>query len=607
MLCGKKAGGVTPDCARPMPDFTKAVAAVEAWLTTLGPPFETLPTELLGVLYPERGFAAGWRLPFVFPDQARRLDLLIPIGFPWQPPRVALVDAPAFLTWPHVEKDNLLCLAPNTFEINPDEPVGAAAYLVIEAERAVNDLVSGKCDSDFSDEFLSYWDWASHPGSRIISLLRPEPPTRTVVLWQGKTFYVIGETADELRNWLTNRFGKPPQDFETMPAVLTWLGEAPKPSDYPATGSSLRSFLTERDQEATALVGELARAIPNRIMAVLGFTTANGPALAGVLVSGPNKEKYGARDPVAKGFRPGKVPDSILLARYLGGQPVTRRTIERADAGWVHGRGQDGRAQRLRGQNVVVFGCGSLGAPLAVSLAQSGVGRMTLVDPERLAWANVGRHPLGGSHVDQGKARGLAEKLRLDFPHGQFDFLAVDVDTCVRKHAEVLANADLIIAATGSWAADSRLDAWHASVRRKIPVLYTWMEAHAIAGHALLLVGEAAELRSGFDGTGLPNFRVTDWPTGQQVRQEPACGAVYQPYGPLELGFVCNLSGELALDALLGETKAPVYRIWIGVAKRLQELGGVWTPAWQADPQFREAGGCIAERAWKSSAQAQAA
>lgn len=284
-----------------------------------------------------------------------------------------------------------------------------------------------------------------------------------------------------------------------------------------------------------------------------------------------------------------------------------RRMIERADASWIHGRGQDTRAQRLRYMNVLVLGCGSLGAPLAISLAQSGVGYMTLVDFDVLSWANVGRHPLGASRVDQGKARSLAEKLRLDYPHAQFDFLPVDVDTCVRKYAEVLEKADLIISATGSWAADSRLDAWHASIQRKVPMLYTWMEAHATAGHALLLAGEGAALRNGFDGTGLPNFRVTDWPKGPQVRQEPACGAVYQPYGPLEVGYICNLAGELALDALLGEAEASVYRLWIGAAKRLHELGGVWTPVWQADPQFRETGGCIAERAWESSAQAQAA
>lgn len=590
-----------------MTDFATAAGEVEAWLASLGPSIEALSIDQLKASYPLRGLAAGWRLRVDFHDGERRLDLLLPVGFPWQPPRVALVDAPPFLTWPHVEKDNVLCLAPNNLEIDPDAPAAAAAYVLGEAETMVNDLASGKCDSDFSDEFLSYWDWAASPGARIISLLRAEAPSRPVVLWRSKQFYLVSETVEDLRNWLTNCFGKPPADFETVTAALAWLGNAPTPHDYPNTGSSLRSLLAEREPKAAELLNDLVCGNPDRAIVILGFTTTNGPALAGVIVSAPGKEKYGARDPIAKGFRPGKVPDTIMVTRYLGQQPVTRRQIERADADWVHGRGQDARARRLGSMNVVLVGCGSLGAPLAISLAQSGVGRMTFVDPEPLAWANIGRHPLGASHVDKEKARGLAEKLRADFPHAQFDYKAVNIDTFVRENPEVLAKADLIISATGSWAADSRLDAWHASVEHNVPVLYTWMEAHAMAGHALVLAGKGSTLRSGFDGAGLPNFRATDWPKGTQVRQEPACGAVYQPYGPVELGFISSLAAELALDALLGDAQAPLYRLWIGATKRLHAIGGIWTPSWQADPQFREEGGCITERAWVTSAQVQAA
>lgn len=588
-----------------MTDFATALGAVEAWLASLGPQVEQLTAEQINANYPLRGFSAGWRLQVAL-DRVRPLDLLLPVGFPWQPARVALVDAPPFLTWPHVEKDHILCLAPNSFEVNPAAPAAGVAFLLGEAEQAVNDLAAGKCDGDFRDEFLSYWHWASHSGTRIVSLLRPEPPTRSVVLWRGKHFYLVGETADQLRAWLANRYGKLPEDVDTVPAILTWFGEAPLPRDYPETAGALRSLVIERDVEAEELLAGLIRNQPDKTVVFLGVETVNGPALASVLVSAPNAQKYGPRDPVAKGFRPGTVPEHIMLARYFGGQSVVRRSIERADAGWIHGRGQDTRAQRLTGKNVVIVGCGSLGAPIAISLAQSGVGGLTLVDFDTVSWANIGRHPLGAGSVDREKARALAEKLRVDFPHATFKFLNVDVDTTVRKHAEVLEKADLIIAATGSWAAESRLDAWRTSVGRKVPVLYTWMEAHAAAGHAVLFAGEGASLQDGFDGTGLPNFRVTDWPKGAQVLQEPACGAVYQPYGPLEVGFICNVASELALESLLGEVNALAYRLWIGTGKRLHDLGGAWTPAWQADPQFREAGGHLAERAWQTPAQAQA-
>lgn len=589
-----------------MTDFKKAHGEVEAWLMSLGPHVDELSGQQLSADYPRRGFLAGWRLHVTF-DRVRRLDLLLPIGFPWQPARVALVDAPPFLTWPHVEKDNLLCLEANNFEVNPEAPAGAAAYLLGKAEEMINDLAAGKRDADFRDEFVSYWDWAADKGTRIVSLLRPEPPTRLVVLWRGQSYYLVGESVEQLQKWLANRSGKAPDYFETVSACLVWLNEALVPREYPETADALRALLTERDAQAEALLNGLIRNQPDKAAVFIGANTANGPALAGVLVSAPKAQKYGARNPVIKGFRPGMIPEPVLVNRYFGGGAVVRRPIERADAGWVHGRGRDARARRLADTRVVLFGCGSLGAPIAISLAQSGVGQITLVDFDTLSWANTGRHPLGAGQVDQNKARALAEMLRVDFPHATFEFIVNDVDTVVRKHADVLEKANLIVAATGSWAAESRLDAWHASVGRNVPVLYTWMEAHAVAGHAVLLAGEQAILGDGFDGTGLPNFRATDWPGGPQALQEPACGAVYQPYGPIEAGAVSNLAGGLALEALLGEVVAPSYRLWIGTAKRLHELGGAWTPAWQADPQFREAGGYLAERAWQSTAKAQAA
>ncbi len=584
-----------------------ACAEVEAWLASLGPSIDRLSPEMLSKLYPSRGCAAGWRLQVAFSDKARRLDLLLPIGFPWQPPRVALVDAPKFLTWPHVEKDNVLCLVPNSFEFDPDKPAAVVSHLLGLAETAVNELISGERDADFADEFLSYWDWAKTEGTQVISLLRSEGPSREIALWRGKSFYLLGENIDDLRNWLSNRYGNKPESVEASKAVLAWLGEAPKPSEYPDTGAGLRGFVAERDAAASLLIDRLAAEGSEKVAFALGFDTSNGPALAGVFVPPPTKPKYGARDPMSKGFRPGHVPDNIRLVRFFGGQTLVRRSVERADAGWIHGRGLDPRAKQLRDLRVVLVGCGSLGAPIAISLAQAGIGHQTFIDDDWIKWANVGRHPLGGGYVDQNKAIALAAKLRKDFPHSTFESFAIDADTFVREHSDVLKKADLIIAATGSWAADRRIEAWVDGSDRKVPVLYTWMEAHATAGHALLLNGLGAKLTDGFDGTGLPCFNVSQWPEGSQTRQEPACGAVYQPYGPVELGFVCNLASELALDALLGRQQRPIYRLWIGNGRRLRELGGSWTSAWRADPQFREAGAFVADRNWSEAAKEQAA
>lgn len=50
--------------------------------------------------------------------------------------------------------------------------------------------------------------------------------------------------------------------------------------------------------------------------------------------------------------------------------------------------------------------------------------------------------------------------------------------------------------------------------------------------------------------TGTPDFRVVDWPDGLgQNREEPACGAHFQPYGPVELSFENAMVSDMALDS----------------------------------------------------------
>ncbi|MGO3927350.1 ThiF family adenylyltransferase [Rhodopseudomonas pseudopalustris] len=583
--------------------FEDARAAVAAWLAESGFGARSLAAEELAA--GSRTFGAGWLLTVEFADRIRRLELLLPVGFPWLLPRVALVDRPPFLTWPHVERDGLLCLASNIAEGDPNDPVGTVKAMLGAAADLVEMLVAGGYESEFRDEFATYWEYAADPGTSMISLLRCERPTREVRVWRGKNYYLLAENEADLLHWLENRNGSRPQGFSSEPAGFVWLNQALIPAEYPATGYAFRALVTREDAQSGPLLNRLARGELPKIVTALGMQTANGPAIAGVVIEEPATRKHGARDPLTKGFRRGTVPEGVLTARYFGSGKLARRPVHRVDAAWIHGRGQDSRSQRLSTMRVAVIGCGSIGAVVALALAQAGVGHLNLIDPDVLKWANIGRHPLGATCVGMFKAEGLARKLHSELPHIVAKRFNVDVDTAIRSHTDMLRSCDLIISATGSWVADGRLDAWHADEGRLMPILYGWTEPHAIAGHAVLIENDVAALTAGFDRTGLPIFRLTEWPNGDFTRQEPACGAVYQPYGPVELGFVNSLISEVAIDALLGDACGATHNVWAGCAKRLRELGGRWTEAWCADDGFREEGRISVTRPWPTSKAAQ--
>jgi hypothetical protein len=135
-----------------------------------------------------------------------------------------------------------------------------------------------------------------------------------------------------------------------------------------------------------------------------------------------------------------------------------------------------------------------------------------------------------------------------------------------------------------------------------VPIVYGWTEPHACAGHAVAIAGGGGCLQCGLTDTGQPLLRLTQWPDGSVLRQEPACGAVYQPYGPVELAHVVALVAELALDSLLGAVTTSVHRIWAGRRRLLEMAGGTWTAAWIEIARDRLDGGFVHERPWPASA-----
>lgn len=571
-----------------------AVAAVGEWVTT----FPNVRPLAAGELrdYGSRALTGGWRLAVQFHDQLRQLDLLLPDGFPRQPPRIALVDRPEFLTWPHVDEDGVLCLLGDHAEIDFTRPVEVASTLLSSAAELVEDLAATGRPEDFRAEFNTYWNrTVSAQRQTVYSLLTSDQRSRTVSVWRGRAFYLIGEQA-EIEAWLLNRF-KSGVKTEVESAAVVWLPRPLLPAEFPSKPDHV--FLLARQANAGPLLEQMVCNGKGEVV-IFAAPTANGPCFGAVtLVAG---RKYGKRaltpDGPIPGFRPGKAPKSILVSKLYGDGAALKSEVERADAPWVHGRGQDPRFERLRNATVAVLGCGSVGAPTAIQLAGAGVGGLILIDPETLRWANVGRHPLGAPGVGNDKASAVADRIRSSYPHirkvedidGRWPSLGEDA---LKK----LAECDLIVSAIGNWAAEGSLNEWHRQ-RRAGPIVYGWTEAHACAGHAVAIVPTDGCLQCGFSPDGAPRLRVTDWPAGSTLRQEPACGATYQPYGPIELGHVVSLLAETALDCLLGTITTSVRRTWVGRKALLDGAGGVWNPEWLALSGGRHMGGFVEESAW---------
>lgn len=578
-----------------------AINQVDDYIVDL-PEAKRLPPQIIA-RYHNKKFTLGWRVPIIFSDGVRReLHVLIDGDFPYIPPRIAIADGPDVLSWPHLEKDRLLCILPPDSAVSSQNPSAVTDYVLREACCLIEENLSGRNVKDFRLEFLSYWVLAANQSStNFISILEPKGLGRQITVWHGKNVRVVGENDEELERWLSRRsanLGK----GRFYKGVLIWLPEPLLPTEYPYTAADVRILAREHSPEAANALEDLAAQCVNEIDALIGSQTPHGACFAAVTVRPPRQP--GRPDQLEKGFRPGRMPRDLLVKRYLSRvTKVTKAAVERADHLWIHGRDQDPRQETLRGTRVAVLGCGSLGSTLIRLLAQAGVGSLLLVDPDTLDWPNVGRHELGAGSVKLYKASELAREIESAYPH------LVDVSYhCKRVGLETwtsmndVASCDLIVSTMGNWAAENFLNDVQQVYIDFPPIIYGWVEANAVVAHAVLMPKGEACLRCGVNDKGRPHLEVTEWPNGGDSLQAPACGAVFTPYGPAELCWAHALLAETVIEAIINEPESPVHRIWIGRRSHVDAVGGNWTPKWVEEVGDPGAGGITIERAWPSSA-----
>lgn len=567
----------------------EALQDVREWFMGLPAQTRTLTPVDLSVYQP-RKVSLGFRVGIDFSDGiTRRLDILCEENFPWKPPGVALVDRPDFLTWPHVEEDGGLCLFPQSVEFNSFSPSALVQHTVSEACELIERLLAGGGDEDFRSEFLTYWARAAGRFRKLQLLSTLTSESRLLRLHRRRGCDYLADGDSTIENWLKNRGLKFDDQCISTPAMLLWLDRPLIPQEFPTTARDVSDLSELFDSQAHSSLTELCDTSPEGLMVVLAMPTANGPCFAGTKISLPavpfhkgTRWSQPSREEITnRGFRPGKAPRAIVASRLLGDAPVEKSVVERADPSWLYGRDRDKRFDSLREASVLILGCGSVGANVAVLLAQAGVGELHLVDPEELAWANITRHPLGADFVGKSKSMSLAECLRRSHPHTTVQAHDSTWQDVVKNQADILEKHSASVCAIGDWAAESMLNEFHVHSGRTRPVVYGWTEAHACAGHAVMVRSDTGCLHCGFSPTGQARLQVTAW-SESTIVNEPACGATFQPYGPVELNGIVSLVAEATLDSILDTSNCSSHRIWAGREQHLHRASGSWTAEWTA-------------------------
>ena len=559
--------------------------------------------------YRNREFTFGWRVPRIFSDRVRHeLHILADGDFPYAPPKVAVEKQPVFLTWPHLESDGVLCILPDEVAASTENPVLVTAYVLGEACQLIEENISGSNVDDFSLEFLSYWELAADEHTRpVISLIEPQGPGRLIAVWHGNNGRIAAEDGKRLEQWLSRRGANPGKggEYKFHDGVLLWLSDPLLPADYPRTAGDVHALAWKNSPEAVRTLEDLSAQGSEEIDILIGFRTPRGVCFGAVAIRPPCQTGRSNEtvDLLGKGFRPCRVPRKLHVSRYFSRtNGVTKTNVHRADHLWIHGRDQDLQQPLLRKSRVAILGCGSLGSTVARLLAKAGVGSLLLVDPDIMTWPNLSRHELGAASIRRRKAPELAERIQQEYPHlVNVSYLCKRVGPKTWKSMDEVASSDLIVSTMGNWSAENFLNDVQQDSPEFPPVIYGWVEPHAVAAHSVVIFGRDACFRCGVNDRGRPDFAVTAWPEDGGNRHAPACNSVFTPYGPTELCWAHALLSDTAIAVITGEMKSSCHRVWIGYRRHVEAAGGTWTSRWISEMGDPGAGGITMEREWPAS------
>lgn len=143
------------------------------------------------------------------------------------------------------------------------------------------------------------------------------------------------------------------------------------------------------------------------------------------------------------------VPIPELVAWYVTGDTVTPLGVECEPE--VLGNAQLAPywpAQHLASTTLMVVGVGSIGGAAALALAAYGVGRLILVDHDRLRWRNLVRHVSGAEHVGRQKVSAVREDLQRLRPETKVIACPLNVVTDADQIRALLPQVDLVVGAT---------------------------------------------------------------------------------------------------------------------------------------------------------------
>ncbi len=505
-----------------------AIDAVSAWLDGS----DALTRVSLSVAQRAHHVAA-WELREDYAHLgAIRPRILLPPDFPFTAMRVAL-DPRCCLQLPHIEASGNFCHGELANPADLTEPVQAAGrvlrtFLDYVRQSADTEWVEHEFHSESHDYWLRHVDAAKSPKGCLTEevLLEIDPdvatPLRTEALHLGSRTRAIVSTREGGPKAVAEQIGWSLGTLVRGSALVARLPEKRRwtPNTWPRSFESLGLLM----DEIAGHTGQLAGWYRSRQW------PTEAPLFV-ILLQG--SMGYGWRI----------IPPKSRMATQPTIVPVR---ISRIDRRWTLARDQQpDQLDVLTRKRVIVFGCGSLGAPLVELLARAGVGTLEVVDPDLMRCENISRHPLGIRANGQHKATEFCNHLKESIPGLKVLAHTIGAQQWLAAGHPV---PDLILDCTGDRAVRMAISKARLSGLKGVPTMMAWLEPFGAAAHVVTIAG--ADQWPASDPAEAA-IHIADWPDDVEVRHA-GCGQGFHHYGMADAWEIAALTARQAIAFLRG-------------------------------------------------------
>lgn len=238
---------------------------------------------------------------------------------------------------------------------------------------------------------------------------------------------------------------------------------------------------------------------------------------------------------------------------------------------------RSGANESLLDKKVLMVGCGSVGGDVADKLAASGVGHITISDPDSLSLNNIYRHILPLTYVSYPKSLALWPTLVSKYPW--LEIVSLDKELLDLRDRAFISGFDLIIIAIGVPTQERMFHDYLLKEKINVPVINTWVEGYGIGGHVVLdLPDSKGCLRCAYVdpdnfSRGLSSNLNFLAPNQDLTKNHAGCGDAFLPYTYIASTQTAVITADISVKYLLGKVNVSSRISWKGSSEDATEQG----------------------------------